>query len=74
MLFVLIPNRLILELNQIPNAPAQLAISDLSGRILHTSTLTGKVNKLNTESLTPGIYNLQVTLNGHQRSQRFIKL
>ena len=76
--FVLYPNPtnadLTIEFNQTQNESVQLMISDLSGRILQTSTLTGKVNKLNAESLTPGIYNLQVTLNGHQRSQRFIKL
>jgi uncharacterized repeat protein (TIGR01451 family) len=76
--FVLYPNPtnadLTIDFNQTQNESVQLMISDLSGRILQTSTFTGKVNKLNAESLTPGIYNLQVTLNGHQRSQRFIKL
>jgi hypothetical protein len=65
---------LTIKWNQTENKSAQLMISDLSGRILQVSTLTGKENKLSTESLKPGIYNLQVLLNGRQSSQRFVKL
>jgi hypothetical protein len=65
---------LTIKWNQTENESAQLMISDLSGRILQVSTLTGKENKLSTESLKPGIYNLQVLLNGRQSSQRFVKL
>jgi uncharacterized repeat protein (TIGR01451 family) len=76
--FVIYPNPtnadLTIKWNQTENESAQLMISDLSGRILQVSTLTGKENKLSTESLKPGIYNLQVLLNGRQSSQRFVKL
>ncbi len=68
------PNKgkFVLVLSNSPEKPANLRLTDITGRVLHQSSITAAETELDIQDITAGIYTLQILVDGTAIYQKIV--